>query len=527
MRPNRRGVLPLLLLALALASCGGLDESLPAGTGHVTVSLTDAPSYAFDNVWVTVRRVWFHKVGTAAFDNTASGWIRFTLDNGATVNLAALSGDNNLVTVFDNLALPAGTYRQMLLFLEPTESALTVSATARNLRFNNQVDAGTLHAALRVPNAAQGIRIADRVFQVDNGALIRLAIDFDVGRDVVPVNRDGVSEFILKPQLRSFDLDDAGVIVGFIDNTAARDTSAFFEIKAEQIDTRINARVVRRATAVDNNTGRFVLYPLDPGSYDLVSRGINYDTFIVRSVGPVAAGTTPVSNPRTFAAPITMDNALLPDYRVGAVVSPAGSRVLFYQTLTQGDAVPYEIRGRHVDPFTGRFDNFSLSNGPIHAGAYNNGSPVFTLAGGGGSFQVIAEAPFHTRSLSIDIDSSSAGSDIPVVNPSVPASLVISGTMTVPFLQTGVTLDNGVIFVVHGGQIVSRVPRTSADMATGNHPYMTAGLPGGFAEAFYGVTALGWSVPDDFLAVASPAAVADLRSAGDVVNLTMTSVPAP
>ncbi|MGE5188686.1 MAG: DUF4382 domain-containing protein, partial [Gemmatimonadota bacterium] len=521
MRSDRRAVPAMLLLALALSSCGGTAGTVPAGTGHVSVYLTDAPSYAFDNVWVTVKAVWFHKVETAPYDNTASGWVRFPLDNGATVNLAALPGDSNVVKVFDNLALPAGTYRQILLFLAPTEGALMRSASDNGLAHNNQVDAGPLRAALRVPNATQGIRIADRVFQVDNGALLRIAIDLDVGRDVVPVNRGGISEFILKPRLRSFDLDNAGAIVGSIDLAAAADKTALFEVKAEQVDTGLNVRVVRRAAAVDNNTGRFVLYPLDPGSYDLVIRGIGHRTCIVTGVGPVARGSTPAMNPATFTSPIAMDNAVLPDYRIGASLLPASSRVLFYQTMV-GDSASYEIRVRHVDPFTGRFDNLVLSNDPILVAAYNSGSPSFapgTITEGSGGFTAIADAPFFGRGLPLSVTSAYDGHDITISSPSLSNPRTVSGTVTVP---SGVALDNGVIFVVHGGQVVTKLQRTAADTATGPHPYSIGGIPGGFEEGFYGVTALGWSNGGGVLAVASPSAVADLRSGPDTVDLTMT-----
>jgi len=49
---------------------------------------------------------------------------------------------------------------------------------------------------LRVPDARHGIRLAGS-FQITNGGMLRLAIDFDAGHDVVDMLRNGVPEYIL------------------------------------------------------------------------------------------------------------------------------------------------------------------------------------------------------------------------------------------------------------------------------------------------------------------------------------------
>ncbi len=549
MKMNRRAAILVLLIAFASSACSGKLEETTAGT--VTVALTDSPSYAFDNVWVTVRAVWFHKVGSAPFDNTATGWVRFTLANGMTVNLAALSGDNNVVTVFNSLSLGTGTYQQMLLFLEPTENALTPSAADAGLHFNNQVDNGALHAALRVPNAAQGIRVADRSIQVDNGALVRLAIDFNVGRDVLPFDRGTVQEFLLQPRPVSFDLGNAGAIVGFIDNTAAADNAAFFEVLAQQVDTTLGARVVRRAAAVDNATGKFVLYPLVPTTtttprYDVVIRGIGRRTAIVTSI-PVTAGTTPVSGATLLgssASPITMDNAILPDFRIAATISAtSGALANFYQDVS---GTGFVIRQANFHPLTGTISNFALAGDQVGVRGFVSSGAAITLVpttpdGGLGTYRLIAEAPLFNAS-------DSPGGGAPVIPSSVFSPVAITGlSPAAPAVSTNigvavgvpltvVPMDNLVVFATFGGTILNA---QSLGLVTGptlpGSPLINAifNLPGGtstsqFALASYGVSAYGWRTSIDNVLRIGPVNLLAKPQTGDVsVAFTLQNAPGP
>jgi len=533
-----------LFLAFALSACTLPPPS--AETGNVTIVLTDSPGFAFDNAWVTVRAVWFHKVETAPFDSTSTGWVRFPLDPAMTLNLAALSG-GTVRTVFDNLALPPGTYRQLLLFLEPTENALTPSAMANGLRFNNQVDAGSLRAALRVPNAAQGIRLAGP-FQIDNAALLRLAVDFDIGHGVIPFNRGAVQEFILQPRLRAFDLDNAGAIVGFIDTAAAGDNTAFFEVLAEQIDTTLGGRVVRRAAAVNNATGRFVLYPLVPGTastaYDIVIRGIGWQTTIVKTV-PVNGGTTPGSGATvrgTAAKPIPMTPGI--DFRIdGSITATSGALAKFYQTL--GTDAPYVIRQTNFDPLSGTIGNFPLAAGQVNVDTFNpttyNGGTIIligqTPTPANGSYLLVAESPLYNPSASpsggLPVNPSSALSPFTITgltptSPAVPTNINV--TATVPF--SVVPMDNVVLFATFGGTILNALPLGNVPDATiltnavMNIPGGQSGSP--FSLAFYGVSAYGWTTgADNVLRIGTPVPLAKPQTGDASVAFTIQKVTLP
>jgi hypothetical protein len=222
---------------------------------------------------------------------------------------------------------------------------------------------------LRVPDAGRGISLTGE-FQIKQNAKLKLAIDFDAGHDVVKIERNGNTEYILKPRLTHFDLDNAGAIIGSIDATAAGNNhSAQFVFKAEQIAPNGQVHVVRRVTALVDQTGKFILFPLLPGNYDIVMRGINYETVIVKDV-PVVKGTTPQSQP-TVVPEITMTPATTQDYMLDATIaSPTGAWLNFMQTLPglaksrtiSGSGISIRSPDRSSDS---RFHRTRSGSGPI------------------------------------------------------------------------------------------------------------------------------------------------------------------
>ena len=360
MRRNYFLWIPVALLVFLLAACGGGGDS--AQTGTAVLSLTDAPGdeIAFDNVLVTVKAVWFHTSDAAGEGD--GGWLRYPLAAPKTVDLARLT--DGAISQILNQTLPVGHYQQIRILLAATEDNTYLSP------YNNEAIVGGIPYALRVPDADHGIRLAGS-FQVVDGGTLNLAIDFDIGHDVVPFQNSGNGnrEFLLKPRLRYFDLDNVGSITGKID-AATRAAGYFFVFKAEQLEAgpgMDNTWHVRRFTTVGfqgDNTA-FKLSLLRPGTYDVVMRGRNVDTVIVRGV-PVVKGAN------TDLGPAIEMPTGSGEFFANTKVNPTGSWVNFYQTLDNNAAgtpveYPYEIRYRHINPFTGSFfDNIALSNGPIH-----------------------------------------------------------------------------------------------------------------------------------------------------------------
>jgi len=500
---------PLLLLAAFLAGCGGGSGS--SSTGTVQIALTDAPSTdeSFDNVLITVKEVWFHKSDAAGPGE--AGWLKYPLAVPKTVDLARLT-DGAVSQILDQ-TLPVGNYQQIRILLADTADNAWLSP------YNNEVIVGGQTFPLRVPDAAHGIALVGR-FQVTDGGTLRLAIDFDIGHDVVKVTRNGQTEYILKPRLRYFDLDNVGAIRGQIDS-ATRSAGFHFVFKAEQKNDDGSRYVVKRFTGIRaDNT--FLLSFLPPGTYDVLLRGRGVETVIVRGV-PVVKGSITDLGPA-----INMPAGT--EFFVNTTTDPTGAWVTFYQTLdsavTGVPEVPYEIRFRHVDPFTGSFHApIALSNGPIHFGTYNNGNAIAfqaitptEWAGGNAGFTAVADAPLFQPTSFVPFDNTSAGpvfrGRMSVMTGTTPYTA--SGTIA-SFTGRSMTLDNNVIFVVHKGLVVDAYRNQNVPMTMGRGmtaAYATQPLPGGFPGAFYGIDGFGWSASPPTLAVGIPG-MADLRTGND------------
>jgi hypothetical protein len=536
------GILVIVLAAFTLYACSGGGGGGATATGAATVSLTDAPG-DYDHVYVTAQNIWFHTDGTAGPDD--AGWQKYPLVTPVTIDLIVLS-NGMLRPIWDNVTLPVGNYQQIRLVLAGTEDALTDSAkTAKSgssLKYNNEVMIGANEYPLRIPDPHHGIRLAG-TFQITNGGMLKLAIDVDAGHDVVDILRNGSTEYILKPRLAYCDLDDAGAIVGSIDTLASAQTStAKFVIKAEQVDDPLNPQyhVIKRWTRVDP-TGKFVLYPLKPGTYDIVLRGLGYQTVIVKGV-PVTIGTTPTITPTPISM-ITMTTASTPDYAVGATIaSPTGAWVNFYQTLPGAGELPYEIRFRHLNPITGQFSGFNLSADPIWVGTYSNNGTISGLTTaipveGSGGFKAAAGAILYssaTYTINNGIITSgtgtvSFGTLSPKSPPSVQGGDSILGAISVSSMGTN-KMDRGILFAVHDGMIVNTIDVSNPMMGIGDGSYTMASLPGGsssqpFPEAVYGVEAIGWSSTSSTIGIGFPR-VADLRTGNDTsVNILMMKLP--
>lgn len=538
---------PAILALFILSACGG-GSSSTTDTGAVQMSLTDAPAAeeTFDNVVITVTDLWFHMDNTVV-NPSDGGWLKYHLATPTVVDLAHLA-DGALSRVLDR-NLPVGTYRQIRILLASTEDNVLVPSSG--LQYNNEVvwdDNGTaVTSPLRIPDAFHGIALYG-AFNVSSTAPLRLAIDFNINNDIVKYtrHRNGLDEdeFLLKPRLRYFDLDNVGSITGQLsyDNT----TRHYFVIKAEQKDAGDNVYTVKRFTGMKaDNT--FVLSFLRPGTYDVVIRGRDTETIIIRGVPVTKGASTPILT--SGRIPVTAGTF----YTANTSVSPTGSWINFYQTLDNavtGAATesPYEIRYRHLNPFTGTFhDNIPLSNGPIHFGTYNNGNaftytPVTPKEGLSG-FIAVADA-INFQRLTCNggkFDNTSSGpvfsSRLAVRSGAQPytasgAIFMRSRWMTGPPLSA-MTLDNVVLFIVHCGIVVDTIYPPSLQGATWNmgngwqQPYGTPPLPGGFPGAFYGIDGFGWGVTsgDADLAIGVAPAIADLRAGNDTAaNFTMRKI---
>jgi len=533
--------LALLSLSLFLGGCGGSSgttSSAPAGVAKLDV--TDAPASDYTHAYVTVTSVAFHLDPNAGFTGyssaKAAGWQVVTLAQPKTVDLAQLSsgtmfadlnGNNSL---FSGMTLPVGRYYQLRIFLASTEDAYEGSVPG--LVYNNEVQltGDATHYALRVPTPDEGIRVLpESPVVVTSGGSVSLALDFNLNDDILKLgpaeSSTGTTEFLLKPRLGYFDMGNVGAVTGTV--SFGNLSTSRIVVKAEQVQSGTNYRVVRRMTGVDQTTGAFKLYPLPvfgnatTAIYDILIRGRNVQTAIVKGV-TVHKGATPADG--TNLGTVTLQPGTEFTAQLGSGMHPSGAWLNFYQTIA-GDPAGYEVRYRHLDPYTGKFGiPMELSTGPILVASFTPGQPLQFTADttSQGSFSVVADAAgLYGRGSNHAGVSGLAGHQVPMAMlpgeyPQVTAPAVagqISGVFDLSLMGTGMghgmgggnrslaDPNQGQVYVTHGGMIIDSLGALSGDPAVGNalragggagNAVAMTNLPSGVAGAVYGMYALGW-----------------------------------
>jgi hypothetical protein len=488
---SQRYLLSALAVAAAfgLAGCGGGggSSSTPptAASGAVNVQVTDGPSDEFQHVWVTVKAISFHTDPNAVWSASDATWQTTTLPSPVTIDLTALN-NGTLNNLFTNMNLPTGSYKQIRFFFDGAEASLDTSAldttdsTGAALQWNDQVEylsstGAVLESPLEIAYPTQGIQLTG-TFNVTANSTLTLAVDFDLEHDVVPFLHDGMTYFTLRPNLHYYNMASVGAITGQVNPSSlcqsvaseiAQTTTCAYNliVKAELLTSDGSRHAVERETSVNPSTGNFTLYPLATQdasgnaitSYDIVIRGREMETMLVTGV-PVTAGTSP-SGTGTAAPTSIQTGAISPTLNSGeytaqlaSALSPLSSGyVIFQQTLPGSGNLPYEIRWRNTDPFTGYFRNpigLQGSSSSLHLGAYNSGNAItfnsVTPSEGAGAFTVADnEAAYYTLSSGTSMAAPTSGTTQTFV-PGVPTldSGVTDGTVNVTLAFSGISVDN-------------------------------------------------------------------------------------
>lgn len=378
--------------ALALAGCGGGGgggESDTTGTGTMRVALTDAPACGYDHVYVTVDRVRVHQNAGAA--DADGGWSEVVLSPARRVDLLELT--NGALEELGQTPLPAGTYTQMRLVLAENSAAAPMA--------NSVVPTGGSEIALDTPSAQQsGLKMNVDVAVAAN-QVADIVIDFDACKSVV--RRGNSGRYNLKPVLAAIPrLSDAGQrVTGYVVPALGTGTTT--------VSLQLNGVPVR-ATPPDA-TGRFSLYPVPPGTYDLVIAADGRATAVLTGVPVTASAVTalntetaridlPASATSRVAAGTTAiaNSTTVPDAVVHALQSVAGT--------------PVEVKAQPVDATTGGF-SFSLPIAAPVKAAYAAGSasaPSFTAdAAAAGKYTLQATATGRaTQSAAVDLTSANS-----------------------------------------------------------------------------------------------------------------------
>lgn len=302
---------------LALAGCGGGDGGISGSgataTGIMQLSITDAPSCGYDHVYLTVDRVRVHK-STSAVDGD-TGWSEVVLSPARRIDLLTLT--NGVLNDLGQTALPAGKYTQMRLVLAPN---------AGSSPFANAVTpTGGAEVALTTPSAQQsGIKLnVDMDVAADKVA--DFVIDFDACKSIVKRGNSG--QYNLKPVVAVIPVvSNAGMrVVGYVDSSIATAST--------NVSVQVNGLPVK-ATVPDVTTGKFELYPVPAGTYDLVVTAAGHVTGVMTGVPVVSSSITTVNSTTTRIVTPTATFRT-----VNGTVNPATTTVRALQLLTGGPKI--------------------------------------------------------------------------------------------------------------------------------------------------------------------------------------------
>ncbi len=299
----------------------------PSTAGVVHFFLADAPSCGFDAVNVTVERVRIHRSNAAG--GADNGWSEVAQSPPKRVDLLTLI--NGIFLDLGKTTLPAGKYKQVRLVLAENDNAHPLA--------NSVVPNGETETALTTPGGSQsGIKL-DTDVDVVAGKTTSLVLDFDACKSVV--RRGNSGEFNLKPVINVLPLvNGAGLrVTGYVAPSLANAST--------KVSVQAGGMPVR--TTVPDSTGRFELYPVPVGVYDLVITSEGRATAVKTGVPVIAASPTIVNSQ---AQSIDLPWATL--RTVSGTVYPATSSVRVVQALSNGTTV--EVGWASVDQATGSFN---------------------------------------------------------------------------------------------------------------------------------------------------------------------------
>lgn len=170
-------MLRLGALALLTGLAGCSDSTSPAGTGHLSLVLKDAPGDVLAAV-VTINEI----------DLQGSGGTTVLMSTPVTTNLLTLASD--AATLLDSVVVPAGSYSQLRFkmsggYVEVDNGNGTSSTYASDPAYAGLPQGATVTGSLQMPSLAQsGLKVTlpgDKLVIADGGATV-LVVDFDVSQ---------------------------------------------------------------------------------------------------------------------------------------------------------------------------------------------------------------------------------------------------------------------------------------------------------------------------------------------------------
>ena len=225
------------------------------GQGQLKLTMIDSPS-EYDQVNIVVTRVEVHKSGS----DSSSSW--FVINNNTTTYDLLLLRNGASVVLGDH-SLNTGHYTQIRLII----------GTGSNVVVNG------ITYPLEIPSGSQtGIKL-NHAFNIEDGSLYELLLDFDAERSIIVT---GNGQYKLKPVIRLIPLLISGTISGKINPVNA----AGFVYAISGTDTAL--------TIAEPITGSFMLMALLQQTYrvEVFSADPAYNDTTITNVIVVAKQNT-------------------------------------------------------------------------------------------------------------------------------------------------------------------------------------------------------------------------------------------
>lgn len=241
----------LAAVAAAAALAAGCESSTSAGTGRLTVLLTDAPVAG-------VKSATFHISQVYLIGGSDQSGPRFTITT-TPADYDLLTLQDGITTALGTATIPAGTYTQMRFVVDGATITLDDGLTFSD---------GTSSKTLKVPSGMQtGIKVTfGSPLQITPGQTILLVTEIDVSRNFVLTGPPSApTGALFTPVIRATVEDIAGSISGKVG-------VPHLPAKVYAIDPSKTPPADTVTTAVpDVTSGVYKLQFLPPGTYTVLA----------------------------------------------------------------------------------------------------------------------------------------------------------------------------------------------------------------------------------------------------------------
>ncbi len=258
----------LFLFILMFAACGSGESS--SSTGTLSLSLTDATTYEYNAVYVTIKEVQVHKDG-----DEDSNW-KVVVSPNKTYNLLELV--NGIREELGITELETCHYTQMRLIIG-NDHDNDINILSESHKYANYiVDHDNYYHELKIPSGFQsGVKIVHG-FDINQNQTTELILDFDASRSIVKAGKS--EQWLLKPTIKVLNTNEYSIIKGTVKNNSPEEELLKGVMVSAQIFDPSAAdekdQVIVQASTVTNNEGSYTMF-LKSGSYNIIGYKDGYN----------------------------------------------------------------------------------------------------------------------------------------------------------------------------------------------------------------------------------------------------------